>query len=332
MLAGLRERFPQLEQLQAMAERWLLQQRVLLVVDESALVMLWKQGERLTLRHVPLPQGLCREGMPTQPQALGELLGDLLLDIGLLGGQLEMLLPMQTCQWRLLCWPDGEPEGDQVKALRELNPELNWPLSLSESYFAVSSVQLAGSVSPPTPLSLAVVTDRLMVHAWIDVVEAADLPLLSLEWMLTAAWRAVRAASQHFEGDLAWLSKHHGHWRLVLLRSGLPELDHALSASFDGGDLSQDLLQELDEVLQAWHLRSEGAPPPLAWWVTAAAVDQQQLCLALESQGQGECLSKQKLWLVGEEQPALEGPEPDFWQGDFAALACLALAGAWEQC
>ncbi len=90
MLAGLRERFPQLEQLQAMAERWLLQQRVLLVVDESALVMLWKQGERLTLRHVPLPQGLCREGMPTQPQALGELLGDLLLDIGLLGGQLEM--------------------------------------------------------------------------------------------------------------------------------------------------------------------------------------------------------------------------------------------------
>ncbi len=50
-----------------------------------------------------------------------------------------------------------------------------------------------------------------MVHAWIDVVEAADLPLLSLEWMLTAAWRAVRAASQHFEGDLAWLLKHHGY-------------------------------------------------------------------------------------------------------------------------
>jgi len=332
VLAGLRERFPQLEQLQAMAERWLLKQRVLLVVDESALVMLWKQGERLTLRHVPLPQGLCRAGMPTQRQALGELLGDLLLDIGLLGGQLEMLLPMQACQWRLLCWPDGEPEVDQVKALRELNPELNWPLSLSESYLAVSSVQLAGSLSPPTPLSLAVATDRLMVHAWIDVVEAADLPLVSLEWMLTAAWRAVRVASQHFEGDLAWLLKHHGHWRLVLLRSGLPELDHALSASFDGGDLKQDLLQELDEVLQAWRLRSEGASPPLAWWVTAAAVDQQQLCLALESQGQGECLSKQKLWVVGEEQPALEGPEPDFWQGDCAALACLALAGAWEQC
>ena len=111
-----------------------------------------------------------------------------------------------------------------------------------------------------------------MVHAWIDVVEAADLPLLSLEWMLTAAWRAVRAASQDFEGDLAWLLKHHGHWRLVLLRRGLPELDHALSASFDGGDLSQDLLQELNEVLQSWRLRSEGAPPPLAWWVTAAAV------------------------------------------------------------
>ena len=46
MLAGLCERFPQLEQLQAMAERWLLKQRVLLVVDESALVMLWKQVER----------------------------------------------------------------------------------------------------------------------------------------------------------------------------------------------------------------------------------------------------------------------------------------------
>ena len=236
VLAGLRERFPQLEQLQAMTEWWLLKQRVLLAVDDTALVLLWQQGERLTLRHVPLPQGLCRAGLPMQRQALAELVADLLLDMGILGGQLEMLLPMQACQWRLLCWPDGEPDLDQVKALRELNPELNWPFSLAESYLTVKSVQPASFLSTTTSMSLAVRTDRLMVHAWVDVSEAADLPLLGLEWMLTAAWRTVREATKHFEGDLIWLVKHDGRWRLLLLRGGLPELDHALSTSFLGGD------------------------------------------------------------------------------------------------
>lgn len=141
VLAGLRERFPQLEQLQSMAERWLSSQRVLLAVDETALVLLWQQGESLTLRHVPLPQGLCRAGLPMQREALGELLADLLLDIGIQGGQLEMLLPMQSCQWRLLCWPDGEPDEDQVKALRKLIPELNWPFALADSYLTVKSLQ-----------------------------------------------------------------------------------------------------------------------------------------------------------------------------------------------
>ncbi len=329
VLAGLRERFPQLEQLQAMTEWWLLKQRVLLAVDDTALVLLWQQGERLTLRHVPLPQGLCRAGLPMQRQALAELVADLLLDMGILGGQLEMLLPMQACQWRLLCWPDGEPDLDQVKALRELNPELNWPFSLAESYLTVKSVQPASFLSTTTSMSLAVRTDRLMVHAWVDVSEAADLPLLGLEWMLTAAWRTVREATKHFEGDLIWLVKQDGRWRLLLLRGGLPELDHALAASV-GGNSPDQLLNEVDEVLQAWHQRC-GSALPLAWWITAAAVDQQKLRLALDSQGRGVCLSKEKFWLLEDGATALEGPEANFWRGDFAALACLALAGAWEQ-
>jgi len=330
VLADLRERFPQLEQLQSMAERWLSSQRVLLAVDETALVLLWQQGESLTLRHVPLPQGLCRAGLPMQREALGELLADLLLDIGIQGGQLEMLLPMQSCQWRLLCWPDGEPDEDQVKALRQLSPELNWPFALADSYLTVKSLQLCSSLNSPTAMSLAVRTDRLMVNAWVDVIEAADLPLLGLEWMLTAAWRTVREATKNFEGDLVWLVKHDGRWRLLLLRGGLPELDHALSTSFLGGDSPDELLNEVDEVLQAWHQHS-GSALPLAWWITAAAVDQQKLRLALNSQGQAECLSQEQIWLPGDGSTVLEGPETDFWKGDFAALACLALAGAWEQ-
>ncbi|CAI8166231.1 MAG: Uncharacterised protein [Prochlorococcus marinus str. MIT 9215] len=331
-LSGLRERFPQLEQLEARLRNSLARQKVLVAIDDSALVLLAQQQERLMIRHVPLPENLCRHGLPLQPEALGELLADLLLDMDILGGECELLLPMPSCSWRLLCWPDGDPCQDQVKTFRQLHPDMSLPapqgaMALAETYLALSPVQSASypEIAPAT--SLLVGTERAMVQAWIDVATAADLPLLGLEWMLTAAWRGVRQATHEWEGDLAWLLRIEGRWRLILLSDGLPELDHELQSRFDD-DQPEELLKELEQVLLAWD-RHIGGMLPLAWWITAGDAAKKSLSQVLDNDRYGVCLSGDQPWLPEVlETSELEGPETDFWQSDLASLATLALAGA----
>ena len=71
---------------------------------------------------------------------------------------------------------------------------------------------------------------RSLIQGWSEVAELADLPLRRVDWLLTAAQRALDQFTQTWDGDLAWLVEEEKSLRLLLFRQGVPEVDHALDA------------------------------------------------------------------------------------------------------
>ncbi|MFL0773370.1 MAG: hypothetical protein AB8A39_01250 [Prochlorococcus sp.] len=332
VLEGFSDRFPQLQQLQVGMQRSLFSSRVVVAVDDTALTLLWQNKSGLNLRHVALPPDLCRDGLPLQPQALGEFLADLMLEMGVLATEVCLLLPLQSCHWRLLSWPEPGADADRLALLRQLDPPLHWPLSLAESYLTLTSVQpfasdsaADGADSAPIA-SMLVGTSRRLVQAWIEVVEAADLALAGVEWMLTAAWRQVRDATKAWQGDLVWLVSRKGRWRMLLLRDGLPELDHGLGTSWQLDQPADELLAEIEACLHAWREQS-ALSKPLAWWITAGAAERTSLGEAITTLRDEECLGPSQFW-TGTGQLLLEDAEAMFWTDELASLIALAMAGS----
>ena len=109
---------------------------------------------------------------------------------------------------------DGSP-GLLPQALQSVD----LPFDLAESYVTSSPAQEA----------LAVVgVPRSLIQAWSEVAELADLPLRRVDWLLTAAQRALDQLTQAWGGDLAWLVVEEKSLRLLLFRQWVPEVDHAL--------------------------------------------------------------------------------------------------------
>ena len=77
-------------------------------------------------------------------------------------------------------------------ALQSVDP----PFDLAESYVTSSPVQ--ESLAP-------VGVPRSLIQGWSEVAELADLPLRRVDWLLTAAQRALHQLTQRCDGDLAWL-------------------------------------------------------------------------------------------------------------------------------
>ena len=160
-----------------------------------------------------------------QRQALGELCADLLLDSGLspLAVDLDVLLPLEACHWRLLdSQGDGALADLQRADLRAQSLSLDWPFAIDDAYLALIPLESA------SPLQVVVGVQRLMLQAWVDVVEAADLSLHRVDWVLAAAWRGVLAAFDQLPLEVVWLLRGSGGWRVLLLREGAPELDLSL--------------------------------------------------------------------------------------------------------
>ena len=89
-------------------------------VQDETLTLSWLQNGERHWHGADLPADLCRDGLPMQRQALGELCADLLLDCGLSPAavDLELLLPLQACQWistpRLLGGGNDGSDGPPV--------------------------------------------------------------------------------------------------------------------------------------------------------------------------------------------------------------------------
>ncbi len=254
VLAELRDRFPALDSWVMQVQGLLNPRRVLLAAEDEALnLACWSQDD-WALSNLVLPPDLCRFGQPLNREALGETIADLLLEQGLSLPQVEveLLLPLTSCQWRLL-------EGAASAALscgaelRQLQPELGWSLAVQDSYLDL--------LPQPRPDSALVVgTDRLLLQAWVSTLEEADLPLRRAEWVLSAAWRGLRDSQAGTDERLVWLVEQAGRWRLLLLRKGCPEFDFNLQSSEHSA-----LRHEVLELVEAWD--PVGMP---GWWITAA--------------------------------------------------------------
>ena len=263
VLTELRDRFPALDGWLMQVQGLLDPRRVLLAPDDEALHLAWCSQDGWELANVVLPPDLCRSGQPLNRDVLGETIADLLLEKGLSlpRVEVELLLPLDSCQWRLL-------EGVASVALnsgadlRAQHPDLGWSLALSDSYLDVLP-QTRGDAA------LVVGTDRLLLQAWVSTLEEADLRLCRVEWSLSAAWRGLCKLHDGADEPLVWLVEQAGRWRLLLC-NGCPEVDLMLQNS--------DYPALRDEVLglvNAWD------PPSLpGWWVTAGP--QWQGCWAAE--------------------------------------------------
>jgi len=225
--------------------RLLTTQRVLVVVSDQRLVCSWRSQLGWVWRSATWPEACCRDGQPLQTEAMGELLADLLLDAELTGVQVELVLPLQGCAWRVL---DGSHVPQQVMSDGSLAwlDDLNWPLEASNSY--VTLADCAAGV-------MAIGVPRVLMQPWIDVVEMADQPLRRVDWTLSSALRGLLLQLDDWLGDLAWLIPAQRGLRLVLIRGGVPEVDHTIQITEPAV-----IRQELRRAVSAWQSLTSSAP------------------------------------------------------------------------
>ena len=196
-----------------------------------------------------LPQNSIRDGLPSEREAMAEMLAELLFDCDVVGGQLELVLPLEGSHWRGL---EGLPPEMQIQPsdLLAINADLNWPLESDDSYVALT---------PCVDQMLLVGCSRSHLQAWIDVVEMADLPLRRVDWLVSSAQRGLMHERQQWSGDVAWVFSNEASYRLVVIRACVPELDCCFQLNND-----DDLAVELRKRIAAWQSLS-GSAPALAW-------------------------------------------------------------------
>ena len=152
---------------------------VLMVVNNTSLVCCWNQGGHWLQRVVTWPDGVCRDGVPLQREAVGELIADLIFDCDCPGAELVLCLPLDAASW---CVVDGYGSDGSPGLLPQSLQAVELPFDLAESYITASPVQEA----------LAVVgVPRSLIQGWCEVAELADVALRRVDWSLTAAQRAL---------------------------------------------------------------------------------------------------------------------------------------------
>ena len=248
---------------------------VLMVVNNTSLVCCWNQGGHWLQRVVTWPDGVCRDGVPLQREAVGELIADLIFDCDCPGTELVLCLPLDAASW---CVVDGYGSDGSPGLLPQSLQAVELPFDLAESYITASPVQEA----------LAVVgVPRSLIQGWCEVAELADVALRRVDWSLTAAQRALLQLTQAWAGDLAWLVVEEKSMRLVVFREGIPEVDHPLE------ELDPLACQrEIRACIAAWQARAWTSS--LGWWFTVPAVEV-DAWLPLVDGAAGECCLNQPL-------------------------------------
>ena len=278
---------PQLTALSLAWRRLIDVKPVLMAVNNTSLVCCWDQSGRWQQRVVGWPDGVCRDGVPLQREAVGELIADLIFDCDCPGGELVLCLPLDAASW---CVVDGYGSDGSPVLVPQALQSVELPFDLAESYITSSPVQEA----------LAVVgVPRSLLQGWNEVAELADLPLRRVDWSLTAAQRSLHQLTQAWDGDLAWLVGEEKSMRLLLCRQGVPEVDHALE------QLDPLACQrEIRACVAAWQ-GSVDTPSALGWWLSVPP-EQVDDWMPLVDEESGECCLNQPLptWAEPSDQGA----------------------------
>ena len=253
VLSGVQERLaPLLEPWTS----WLFPRRVHLEVQDSALTALALDGRDLAWSEtLPLPAGVLEGGHPQAIEALGDLLGDWLIERGYAGARLRAVLPWRASVWRLLRWPPSAPGCPLAELLpAELGPELcGAPLDQLD----LNVHSLAGGEQA---LLYGARVDLL--EAWMAVFDQAGLELDGLEAAGLCSVRAAATAQARWllcaEPDQCWL---------VLLRDGAPRWQWPLPGPGQPTAVAQALEACLGYVQQ---LEASALASPLALVAAAA--------------------------------------------------------------
>ncbi|QNI65932.1 hypothetical protein [Synechococcus sp. A15-44] len=282
---------------------------VLIAVNNTGLVCCWDQGGRWQQRLVDWPDGVCREGVPLQREAIGELMADLIFDCDCPGAELVLCLPMNAAAW---CVVDGYGSEGSPGLLPQSLQAVDLPFDLAESFITASPAQDA----------LAVVgVPRSLIQGWSEVADLADVPLRRVDWLLTAAQRALHQLTQTWEGDMAWLVEEEKSLRLLLFRQGVPEVDHALE------QLDPLACQrEVRACVAAWQALVD-TPSALGWWLSVPTV-QVDDWMPLVDEERGECCLNQPLPTWAE--PSDQGAAGDV-TGVLSPLQQLALLALQQE-
>lgn len=177
----------------------------------------------------PLPARTLRDGIPIVRDALGDFIGDLLLEHSRPYAGLVVALPRVLGEWRVIEWPGGRAPRDPVAALASRGADPGWSFSLQEAFFDVQPLPGSGSCS------LVAGAPRQAVEAWIDVFAIAGGSLRHLfpsQAVLMAALQP--ELEQAPPGDLvALLQPSTSDCQLVVWRDGIPEYERTLPLALD---------------------------------------------------------------------------------------------------
>ena len=208
VLAGVQDRLAPLQS-------WLFPRRVYLQLENQAFAAMVLDGDRLVWQErVPLPEGACEGGAPVAVEALGDLLGDWLIERGYPGAHVKAVLPRAATAWRVVEWPDGQwPEQPEL-LVRQQQDELHLPWDLSDADLFLDPL-LSGS-----PRSLLVAAQRAVLESWIEVFSQAGVVLDGLEPLPICLWRAVQP--QLGEGVQVLVQLEEQHSWLQALDQGQP--------------------------------------------------------------------------------------------------------------
>ena len=247
VLSGVQDRLAPLQ-------AWLFPRRVYLELQDTAITAMALEGRQLVwLERVPLPAGTCVSGQPMAPDALGDLLGDWLLERGFGGARVWAVLPSQATALRVV-------EGDPAHAPEQ--PEaFQWP------WPADGPLDLIAQPLQEAPgRSVLVAAQSALLESWIEVFALAALPLDRLE-------AAPLCAAQALDAELVLLVEAEGS-TLLRCQAGVPQWQWSLPPA------------------EPCEIFVEALLPCLAYWpqvrslqlVMAAATDLDPQALALELQ------------------------------------------------
>lgn len=222
----------------------------------------------------PLPARTCRGGVPVALDALGDFIGDLLLEHSSPDSALVVALPQEAAHWRVVEWPDGSQPEEAADELRERHPDLGWPFNLEDASLDVQPLANAPGCSLVVGMSL----DAL--ESWIEVFAIAGGTLRHL--IPAQVCRQLALASQlEASADnalVALLQPDSQGCDLVVWRAGVPEFQKRLPLE------PPDLVPALELALRFCRSRLGAGSVRLLFTETFEGLEaiREQLALPLE--------------------------------------------------
>jgi hypothetical protein len=160
-------------------------------------VLVELQDQRLRLQplkggielDLPLPEGLCQEGLPLEIEALGDFIGDLLVEQGWVKAVVVAALPLQGAEVRVIEDNGSSTANALMDVVRAQEQQLRLPFALADADLDLQPLD------PQAGRWLMVAARKRVVEAWLRVFDLAGAELKRLE-PVQLTWLAVASAEE----------------------------------------------------------------------------------------------------------------------------------------